>query len=131
VRDTHTQPVFVLVADLSYHGMGRHLFIDVAVVEPASPAMTGGACSSAEHAGWGCCCLACPQKKHSKYRDFGRRACLRIDSTFRDGLIERYGHCGLCGSLRVRGIGNRGVVFGAVMSDAAMLDAVHVRRDLV
>ena len=50
---------------------------------------------------------------------------------------------GLCGSLRVRGIGNRGrqtilpraatsrvthvaqcVVFGAVMSDTAMLDAV-------
>ena len=44
-----------------------------------------------------------------------REACLRIDSTFRDGVIERYGHCGaamvlwgLCGSLRVRGIGNRG-----------------------
>jgi len=31
--------------------MGRHLFIDVAVAEPASPAMTGGAHSSAEHAG--------------------------------------------------------------------------------
>ena len=31
-----------------YHGIGRHLFIDVAVVEPASPAMTGGARSSAD-----------------------------------------------------------------------------------
>ena len=98
---------------------------------------------SAEHAGVAAALRA--QKMHSKYRE----ACLRIDSTFRDGVIERYGHCGdlgflvlwgLCGSLRVRGIGNRRsrtilprlrrtyvaqrVVFGAVMSDAAMLDAV-------
>jgi hypothetical protein len=36
---------------MHYHGMGRHLFIDVDVVEPVSPAITGGARSSAEHAG--------------------------------------------------------------------------------
>ena len=27
---------------MHYHGMGPHLFIGVAVAEPASPAMTGG-----------------------------------------------------------------------------------------
>ena len=30
------------------------------------------------------------QKKHGKYRE----VCLHMDSTFRDGVIERYGHCG-------------------------------------
>ena len=87
------------------------------------------------------------QKKHSKYRE----ACLRIDSTFRDGVIERYGHCGdgLVGLVRlIAGAGHREpwetdysptatsrvthvaqcVVFGAVMSDAAMLDAVRPTR---
>jgi hypothetical protein len=68
--------------------MGRHLFIDVAVVELASPAMTGGARSSAEHAGVAAALRV--QKKHSEYRE----ACLRIDSIFREGVIERYGHCG-------------------------------------
>ena len=29
------------------------------------------------------------QKKYSKYRE----ACARIDCTFKDGVIERYGHC--------------------------------------
>ena len=83
-----------LLADLvcmHYHGMGRHLFIDVAVASPASPAstastastvMTGGARSSAEHAGVAAALRA--QKKHSKYRE----ACLRIDSTFKDGVVE-------------------------------------------
>jgi hypothetical protein len=129
---------------MHYHGMGRHPFINVAVVEPASPAMTGGARSSAEHAGVTAALRA--QKKHRKYWEM----CLRIDSSFRDGVIERYEHCGdvvlwgLCSSLRVRGIGNRGrrtptilphdfivgdahgivrsVRRGAVMSDAAMLE---------
>ena len=72
---------------------------------------------------------------------------MRIDSTFRDGVIERYGHCsdGLVGLVRlIAGTGKREpwevdnsptapsqvthvaqcVVFGAVMADAAMLDAV-------
>ena len=72
---------------------------------------------------------------------------MRIDSTFRDGVIERYGHCGdgLVGLVRlIAGAGHREpwetdysptatsrvthvaqcVVFGAVMSDAVMLDAV-------
>ena len=51
--------------------------------------MTGGAHSSAEHAEVAAVLRA--QKKHSKYQE----ACLRtIDSTFRDGVIERYGLCG-------------------------------------
>ena len=40
---------------MHYHGMGRHLFIDVAVVEPTSPAMTGGWRSLVCGACWGCC----------------------------------------------------------------------------
>ena len=82
------------------------------------------------------------QKKYSKYRE----ACARIDSTFRDAVIERYGHCsdGLIGLVRlIAGAGRsepwetdyssaapsrvthvaQCVVFGAVMADAAMLDA--------
>ena len=81
------------------------------------------------------------QKKYSKYRE----ACARIDSTFRDAVIERYGHCsdGLVGLVRlIAGAGHsepwetdyssaapsrvthvaQCVVFGAVMADAAMLD---------
>ena len=84
----------------------------------------------------------CAQKKYSKYRE----ACARIDCTFRDGVIERYGHCsdGLVGLVRlIAGAGQsepwetdyssaapsrvthvaQCVVFGAVMADAAMLDA--------
>ena len=82
---------------------------------------------------------------YAKYKV--KEACLRIDSTFRDGVIERYGHCsdGLVGLVRlIAGAGKREpweadysptapsqvthvtqcVVFGAVMADAAMLDAV-------
>ena len=62
------------------------VFIDVAVAEPASPAMTGGARSAAVHAEVAAALRA--QKKHSKYP---RCACVHIDSTFRDGVIERYG----------------------------------------
>ena len=69
-----------------------------------------------------------------------------MDSSFRDGVIERYGHCsdGLVGLVRlIAGAGKREpweddysptasslvthvaqcVVFGAVMADAAMLEA--------
>ena len=53
--------------------MRRHLFIDVAVVEPASPAMTGGARSSAEHARVAANLRA--QKEHDKYRE----VCLHLD----------------------------------------------------
>ena len=72
---------------------------------------------------------------------------MRVDATFRDGVVERYGHCsdGLVGLLRlIAGAGEREpweesysptapsrvthvaqcVVFGAVMADAAMLDSV-------
>ena len=83
---------------------GTCSFIDVAVVEPASPAMMGGARSSAEHAGVAAALRA--QKKHTKYRE----VCSRIESTFRDGVIERYGHCGdgLVGLVRlIAGVGHR------------------------
>jgi hypothetical protein len=80
-----------------------------------------GGASVASDDGWrslvcgACCGVAAAlraQKMHSKYRE----ACLRIDSTFRDGVIERYGHCGdglvglvrlIAGAMRVWGIGNR------------------------
>ena len=74
-----------------------------------------------------------------------RLVCARIDCTFREGVIERYGHCsdGLVGLVRlIAGAGHsepwetdyssaapsrvthvaQCVVFGAVMADAAMLD---------
>ena len=81
-------PLNKLRADIicmHYYGMGRHLFVDVAVTEPATQQMVGGARSSATEAG--VAAEARAQKKYSKYRE----ACARIDSTFRDAVIERHG----------------------------------------
>ena len=47
-------PLKKLRADIvcmHYHGMGRHLFVDVAVTEPAMLQMVNGARSSATEAG--------------------------------------------------------------------------------
>ena len=126
---------------MHYSGMGRHLFIDVAVTEPATETMTRGVRSAATVTGYAAERRA--ERKYAKYKE----ACLRVDSSFRDGVIERYGHCsdGLVGLVRlIAGAGKREpweddysptasslvthvaqcVVFGAVMADAAMLDAV-------
>ena len=104
-------------------------------------AMTRGARSAATVTGYAAERRA--ERKYAKYKE----ACLRVDSSFRDGVIERYGHCsdGLVGLVRlIAGAGKREpweddysptasslvthvaqcVVFGAVMADAAMLDAV-------
>ena len=61
---------------MHYYGMGRHLFVDVAVTEPATLQMVNGARSSATEAG--VAAEARAQKKYSKYRE----ACARIDCTF-------------------------------------------------
>ena len=92
-------PLKKLRADIvcmHYYGMGRHLFVDVAVTEPATQRMVGGARSSATEAG--VAAEVRTQKKYGKYCE----ACARIDSTFRDAVIERYGHCsdGLASSNR-------------------------------
>ena len=70
---------------MHYYGMGRHMFVDVAVAEPATWRAAHGVRSSAAEAGVDAEERA--QKKYRKYRD----ACARIDSVFRDGVIERYG----------------------------------------
>ena len=78
-RECANPPNKELRADLvcmHYYGMERHLFIDMAVAEPASPAMTGGARSSAEHAGVAADLRA--QKKEAQIASIrvGRRACV-------------------------------------------------------
>ena len=131
-------PDVVLVG---YHGLGRHHFIDVSITEPATPARTQGAGRAAVEAGWAANDRAA--KKHNKYAP----SCARIDCTFGDAVIERYGACsdGLVGLMRmVAGGGDSApsdegyspaatsrvsgvaqmVVFGAVMADALMLEAV-------
>jgi hypothetical protein len=77
--------------------MGRHLFVDVTVTEPATLQMVNGAKSLATETG--VAAEARAQKKYSMYRE----ACARIDSIFRGRVIERYGHCseGLVGLVRL------------------------------
>ena len=92
-----------LYADIvapSFHGTGRHFFVDVAVAEPASLSMVKGGASATNTASCaGFAAAAKAKDKCSRYRD----ACAQTGTSFRDGGIERYGACsdGLVGFLRL------------------------------
>ena len=121
-----------------YEGVGRHVFVDVAVVEPATVAFTPHGGGAADEAGY-----AAKLRAARKVNKYGV-ACSRIESKFRDAVMERYGALsdGAVGLIRmVCGAGEREpseaqysptapsrvthamqvVVFAGVMADAAML----------
>jgi hypothetical protein len=134
-----------LCADIilpGYHGLGRHIFIDAAITEPATLARTTARGGRADvETGW-----AAKKRAEDKHRKYGV-TCRRADADFRDAVMERYGACsdGLVGLLRLiagtgdREVGDRDysasapsrvthaaqiVVFGGVLADAEMLSSV-------
>ena len=132
-----------LYADIilpGYHGLGRHVFVDTAITDPATGPRTTGAGRGHVETGW-----AARQRADEKHRKYGV-TCRRVDADFRDAVMERYGACsdGLVGLLRlVAGTGDREVgdrdysatapsrlthaaqivVFGGVIADAEMLSS--------
>ena len=123
-----------------YYGPGRHLFLDVAVADPASGSAL--ACSPSSAVSSGVAAQLRASKKAAKYEPLAQS----VSSAFRPAVIERYGACcdDLVGLIRML-CGDRDrdqlepdyafstcsrstymasrVVFACVLADAAMVDA--------
>ena len=141
--DLHTG--IYLFADLysrDYRAVGRHLYIDVAIVDPTGKSALDASPSSAVEVG-----AAAKAKVGSKWGKY-RGAVEAVSGVFRAAVVERFGamSCEMQGLLRMmagdadrdlraaddwsfaaqsrRAYFEQHAVFAAVMADAAMLDAV-------
>ena len=134
-----------LFADLysrDYRAVGRHLYIDVAIVDPTGKSALDASPSSAVEVG-----AAAKAKVGIKWGRY-RGAVEAVSGVFRAAVVERFGamSCEMQGLLRMmagdadrdlraaddwsfaaqsrRAYFEQHAVFAAVMADAAMLDAV-------
>ena len=125
-----------------FFGPGRHLFLDTAITDPGVGAALTARPSSAHASG-----VAAELRADKKVAKYGHLAA-GVSSSFRAAVVERFGACcdSLVGFIRTLcGDGDRDalrsedftfsassrttymaslVVFGAVISDAAMIDRI-------